>query len=152
MSSPCARPSTTPASRPSRSTSAWSPRSWSRCPTRVRPRRSCASSRPSTTTMTCRPSTPTPTSPTRSWPPSKADPDPPPAQGPRLIYEQMFVLGIDPGLSRCGYGLVDRAEGTAALRAHAAGVIETDPAAPLHERLVILHTEVRALVQELGAG
>ena len=61
----------------------------------------------------------------------------------------MFVLGIDPGLSRCGYGLVARAEGTAALRAHAAGVVETDPAAPLAERLLILHTELRALVQEL---
>jgi crossover junction endodeoxyribonuclease RuvC len=61
----------------------------------------------------------------------------------------MFVLGVDPGLSRCGYGLVARAEGTSDLRAHAAGVIETDPAAPLHERLLILHTELRALVQEL---
>jgi len=61
----------------------------------------------------------------------------------------MFVLGIDPGLSRCGYGLVARAEGTAALRAHAAGVVETDPAAPLAERLLILHTELRALVREL---
>jgi crossover junction endodeoxyribonuclease RuvC len=61
----------------------------------------------------------------------------------------MFVLGIDPGLSRCGYGLVSRAEGTAALRAHAAGVVETDPGAPLEERLLILHTELRALVREL---
>jgi crossover junction endodeoxyribonuclease RuvC len=61
----------------------------------------------------------------------------------------MFVLGIDPGLSRCGYGLVSRAEGTAGLRAQAAGVVETDPAAPLAERLLILHTELRALVQEL---
>ncbi len=61
----------------------------------------------------------------------------------------MFVLGVDPGLSRCGYGLVARAEGSSALRAHAAGVIETDPEAPLAERLLILHTELRALVQEL---
>jgi crossover junction endodeoxyribonuclease RuvC len=61
----------------------------------------------------------------------------------------MFVLGIDPGLSRCGYGLVARAEGGSELRAHAAGVVETDPAAPLAERLLILHTELRALVQEL---
>ena len=61
----------------------------------------------------------------------------------------MFVLGIDPGLSRCGYGLVSRSEGTGDLRARAAGVVETDPAAPLAERLLILHTELRALVQEL---
>jgi crossover junction endodeoxyribonuclease RuvC len=61
----------------------------------------------------------------------------------------MFVLGVDPGLSRCGYGLVARVEGSSALRAHAAGVIETDPDAPLAERLLILHTELRALVQEM---
>jgi crossover junction endodeoxyribonuclease RuvC len=61
----------------------------------------------------------------------------------------MFVLGVDPGLSRCGYGLVARGGDTAGLRAHAAGVVETDPAAPLGERLQILYTELRALVQEL---
>ena len=61
----------------------------------------------------------------------------------------MFVLGVDPGLSRCGYGLVARGEGSSALRAHAAGVVETDPSAPLAERLLILHTELRALVREL---
>ncbi len=61
----------------------------------------------------------------------------------------MFVLGIDPGLSRCGYGLVGRNEQTSALQATAAGVIETDPEAPLPERLFILHTELRALVADL---
>jgi crossover junction endodeoxyribonuclease RuvC len=61
----------------------------------------------------------------------------------------MFVLGIDPGLSRCGYGMVGRGEGDSALRAYAAGVIETDPAVPLAERLLILHTELRALLREL---
>ncbi len=62
----------------------------------------------------------------------------------------MFVLGIDPGLSRCGYGMVGRGEGDSALRAYAAGVVETDPAVPLAERLLILHTELRALLEELG--
>jgi len=61
----------------------------------------------------------------------------------------MFVLGIDPGLSRCGYGMVGRGEGDSALRAYAAGVVETDPAVPLAQRLLILHTELRALVEEL---
>ena len=61
----------------------------------------------------------------------------------------MFVLGIDPGLSRCGYGMVGRGEGDSALRAHAAGVVETDPDVPLAQRLLILHTELRALVEEL---
>ncbi len=62
----------------------------------------------------------------------------------------MFVLGIDPGLSRCGYGMVGRGEGDSALRAYAAGVVETDPAVPLAERLLILHTELRTLLEELG--
>jgi len=61
----------------------------------------------------------------------------------------MFVLGIDPGLSRCGYGMVGRSEGESALRAHAAGVVETDPAVALAERLLILHTELGALLGEL---
>jgi crossover junction endodeoxyribonuclease RuvC len=61
----------------------------------------------------------------------------------------MFVLGVDPGLSCCCYGLVGRGEGDSVLRARAAGVIETDHAAPLAQRLLILHTELRALVAEL---
>jgi crossover junction endodeoxyribonuclease RuvC len=60
----------------------------------------------------------------------------------------MFVLGIDPGLSRCGYGLVVRGEADSALKARAAGVIETDPAAALPDRLLTLHTELRDLVRE----
>jgi crossover junction endodeoxyribonuclease RuvC len=61
----------------------------------------------------------------------------------------MFVLGIDPGLSRCGYGLVARGEADSALTARAAGVIETDPLAPLPARLLTLHQELKALVEEL---
>ncbi|MGH9078661.1 MAG: crossover junction endodeoxyribonuclease RuvC, partial [Acidimicrobiales bacterium] len=48
----------------------------------------------------------------------------------------MFVLGVDPGLSRCGYGVVTRQSG--GLSAAAGGVISTDPAAPLPERLSTL--------------
>jgi crossover junction endodeoxyribonuclease RuvC len=59
----------------------------------------------------------------------------------------MFVLGIDPGLSRCGYGLVAREGST--LKARAAGVLETDPHDELPHRLLILETELRGLVEEL---
>jgi crossover junction endodeoxyribonuclease RuvC len=62
----------------------------------------------------------------------------------------MFVLGVDPGLSRCGYGLVGRAESDSTLKAHAAGVVETDPGSPLPERLLVLHTELRALLDEFS--
>jgi crossover junction endodeoxyribonuclease RuvC len=60
----------------------------------------------------------------------------------------MFALGIDPGLSRCGYGLVTRAEDSS-LQARAAGVLETDPHDELPQRLLILETELRGLVEEL---
>lgn len=60
----------------------------------------------------------------------------------------MFVLGIDPGLSRCGYGAVARRPG--GLEARAGGVVRTDPAAPLPERLLLLHGELRSIVAELA--
>lgn len=59
----------------------------------------------------------------------------------------MFVLGIDPGLSRCGYGAV-RADATGT-RATAIGVIRTAPSTPLPERLAELQGELRALLAEL---
>ncbi len=59
----------------------------------------------------------------------------------------MFVLGIDPGLSRCGYGCVEGGPGGP--RAVAIGVLRTAPSAPLPERLAELQGELRALVTEL---
>jgi crossover junction endodeoxyribonuclease RuvC len=59
----------------------------------------------------------------------------------------MFVVGIDPGLSRCGYGAVVRER--AGLRAVAAGVITTPPADPLPARLTALAAELRSLFAEL---
>jgi crossover junction endodeoxyribonuclease RuvC len=57
------------------------------------------------------------------------------------------VLGIDPGLSRCGYGAVVR-DGAEA-RALAAGVIRTDPASALPDRLARLAHELDLLLDEL---
>lgn len=57
------------------------------------------------------------------------------------------VLGIDPGVSRCGYGAVIRDQGR--LRATACGVIRTSPADPLPERLLALDDELAALVAQL---
>lgn len=61
----------------------------------------------------------------------------------------MFVLGIDPGLSRCGYGCVETG---ARPRAVAAGVITTDPGLHRAVRLAELQAEIRSLVAELGPG
>jgi len=58
----------------------------------------------------------------------------------------MFVLGIDPGLTRCGYGVVSRTGRR--LRAEAAGVIRTSPDTDLAYRLAELQEEVRALIRE----
>ncbi len=59
----------------------------------------------------------------------------------------MFVLGIDPGLSRCGYGCVE-ADGRGG-RAVAVGVITTPPSDPLPDRLAALDRDLRALLVEL---
>jgi len=57
------------------------------------------------------------------------------------------VLGIDPGVSRCGYGAV-LAEGST-LEARACGVIRTPPGDPLPERLAALQAELEGLLAEL---
>ena len=57
------------------------------------------------------------------------------------------VLGIDPGLSRCGYGAVVGARGSA--HAVACGVVRTAPSDPLPNRLAELEAELEALVAQL---
>jgi crossover junction endodeoxyribonuclease RuvC len=59
----------------------------------------------------------------------------------------VFVLGVDPGLSRCGYGGVEAVAGSS--RAVAAGVLTTPPADATPLRLASLHREITALIVEL---
>lgn len=58
----------------------------------------------------------------------------------------MFVLGIDPGLTRCGYCAlkVDRGKSTAV----GLGVLRTDPGSPVPVRLAELWSDVRQLLDE----
>jgi crossover junction endodeoxyribonuclease RuvC len=58
----------------------------------------------------------------------------------------MFVLGIDPGLTRTGYGVVQKT--SRGLVAVAVGVIRTDKDARLADRLVELHRDLVAIVDE----
>jgi crossover junction endodeoxyribonuclease RuvC len=58
----------------------------------------------------------------------------------------MYVVGIDPGLSRCGYGVVERTG--RGPRAIAVGVLRTDPGRPTAERLAELQADLRALLAE----
>ena len=50
----------------------------------------------------------------------------------------MRVLGVDPGLTRCGIGVVEK-RGARDLILISCGVIRTDVDAPLEERLLSLH-------------
>jgi crossover junction endodeoxyribonuclease RuvC len=60
----------------------------------------------------------------------------------------VFVLGIDPGLTRCGYGLVSGTVG--AERAVAAGVITTNVTDSIPSRLAMLRAELVSLIAELA--
>lgn len=60
----------------------------------------------------------------------------------------MFVLGIDPGLSRCGYGCLESRPGRPP-RPVAVGVVTTPVAAPTAQRLAELQLELRSLLDEL---
>jgi crossover junction endodeoxyribonuclease RuvC len=65
------------------------------------------------------------------------------------VRERMFVMGIDPGLSRCGYGVVERVPHTASgLRACAAGVITTPTQDGIPWRLAALGAELHKLLVE----
>ena len=57
------------------------------------------------------------------------------------------MLGVDPGLSRCGYAVVEAGRRNKA-RAVALGVIRTSPANDVPARLAELQRELRALLDE----
>ncbi len=57
------------------------------------------------------------------------------------------VLGIDPGLTRCGYAVVD-GRGPSTVRAVSMGVIRTPASDPLPNRLATLRTEFTSLIAE----
>jgi crossover junction endodeoxyribonuclease RuvC len=79
----------------------------------------------------------------------------------RLAYELVFansvssatsgrttrVLGIDPGLTRCGYAVVD-GRGAGSAQAISMGVIRTPASDPLPARLATLRLEFTALISE----
>jgi crossover junction endodeoxyribonuclease RuvC len=65
----------------------------------------------------------------------------------------MFVLGVDPGVSRCGYGCISSGTGDARvggeLSVVAMGVVTTPPSDELPARLAALDVELRRLLAEL---
>lgn len=69
-----------------------------------------------------------------------------PSHRASTITKHMFVLGIDPGLTRTGYGIIETVGSKA--RAVAAGVISTDPAMGIAQRLTELHRDLEDLIAE----
>jgi crossover junction endodeoxyribonuclease RuvC len=62
----------------------------------------------------------------------------------------MFVLGIDPGLTRCGFGLVEGSfDGAEHYRASCAGVLASPPKDAVELRLGQLTRDLRELYDEL---
>jgi crossover junction endodeoxyribonuclease RuvC len=57
------------------------------------------------------------------------------------------VLGIDPGLTRCGIGVVDVARDRSATLVHV-GVVRSDPAEPIERRLATIAAGIRAVIDE----
>jgi crossover junction endodeoxyribonuclease RuvC len=59
----------------------------------------------------------------------------------------MRVLGIDPGLTRCGLGVVDVARNRDAVLVHVS-VVTTSPDLPLEERLLLVAEGIRLVIDE----
>lgn len=64
----------------------------------------------------------------------------------RATIELVFVLGVDPGLSRCGYCVLERTWNQN--KAVALGVIRTDPSVGVPQRLAEILADIRGLLDE----
>jgi len=62
----------------------------------------------------------------------------------------MFVLGIDPGLTRTGYGIVEKQP--SGIHAVAVGVIRTDPKSPMADRLLEIYGDICGLLDEYAVA
>jgi crossover junction endodeoxyribonuclease RuvC len=66
----------------------------------------------------------------------------------RRLTKEFRVLGVDPGITNTGYGLVIERSGNLCADAH--GAITTRSAADMSDRLDILYTEARRVILELS--
>lgn len=63
----------------------------------------------------------------------------------------MRILGIDPGLDRTGWAVLEK-EGAGSPRLAASGLIHTEKGLPLEQRLLEIHAAFRALISEHSPG
>ncbi len=64
------------------------------------------------------------------------------------VFEELLVLGIDPGLTRCGYAVISGPASGRNLVARSIGVITTPKEWPLPQRLAELRGEFASLIAE----
>ncbi len=57
----------------------------------------------------------------------------------------MIILGLDPGIARTGYGVVDTLKQATFIRC---GCITTSPVYPIEERLATIATDVNSIIDE----
>lgn len=69
------------------------------------------------------------------------------AVGRRAATGPIRILGIDPGLTRCGFAVID-GRGPGDATSVALGVVRTPPGDPLPQRLAALQAEFAALITE----
>jgi crossover junction endodeoxyribonuclease RuvC len=65
------------------------------------------------------------------------------------VASALRVLGIDPGLTRCGVGVVDVRADRSATLVHV-GVVRSSPDAPIEQRLATIAAGIRAVLAEHG--
>jgi len=59
------------------------------------------------------------------------------------------VIGIDPGISRVGYGVIGH-RSNSTVTVYCKGVISTDPSEPMPERLNVIYTGLREIMREFS--
>lgn len=64
----------------------------------------------------------------------------------RMVSSLIRILGIDPGLRRTGWGVIDVAGNRLAFVA--CGSVETNDRAPLSERLVVIHAGLKQVIDD----
>jgi len=58
----------------------------------------------------------------------------------------MVILGVDPGIGRCGWGVIEVISGST--KALDYGCIETEPNGKIEERLSIINTKIKSLIKD----
>ena len=58
----------------------------------------------------------------------------------------MVILGIDPGIGRCGWGIVEVENSK--LKVQSFGCIETKPNSPIEQRLLVISSEIEKIIKK----